>query len=269
MKSKLIITPLIFILCAGTLAAQEYTESPISTGARTCTYERDFDLINIAPKTFDCEKVEIVEEETRFLVVDASAEEMLFSSQKVSETLYTSTDLNVRINPNMDYRRYNVLAQGTKVKRVGWSQCGWDIIKVGDEFFFVWGEYLTDKKPKEVIEIDSIEEEVIEEPVEEVYYDYEEETSYSSGYTYVGGYELTAYEWTGRPCADGVYPSTGYTAACNDSRLWHKWVYIEGYGTYYVHDVGGMASNVIDIYMGDYDTCIQFGRQYGQVYIIN
>ena len=86
---------------------------------------------------------------------------------------------------------------------------------------------------------------------------------------YYGYFELTAYTWTGNPCADGVYPSSGYTAACNDPGLWHKWVYIEGYGTYYIHDTGGMASNVIDIYMDSYDSCIQFGRRTANVYIVN
>lgn len=86
---------------------------------------------------------------------------------------------------------------------------------------------------------------------------------------YVGTYELTAYMETGYACADGVYPKLNYTVACNDSRLWHKWIRIDGLGTYYVHDTGGMASNVIDIYMGDYNTCINFGRQSAKVYIVN
>ena len=86
---------------------------------------------------------------------------------------------------------------------------------------------------------------------------------------YIGTYELTAYTWTGNPCADGVYPSSGFTAASNDSRLWHHWIYIEGYGEVYVHDTGGMANNVIDIYMDSYDSCIQFGRQSANVYIID
>lgn len=86
---------------------------------------------------------------------------------------------------------------------------------------------------------------------------------------YMGNYELTAYIETGNPCADGVYPQVGYTAACNDPDLWHKWVHIEGYGDYYIHDTGGMASNVIDIFVGSYDEAIQFGRRQGEVYIID
>lgn len=84
---------------------------------------------------------------------------------------------------------------------------------------------------------------------------------------YMGCYELTAYIETGNPCADGVYPEVGYTVACNDSRLWHKWIYIEGYGDYYVHDTGGMANNVIDIFVASYDEAIQFGRRAANVYV--
>lgn len=85
--------------------------------------------------------------------------------------------------------------------------------------------------------------------------------------TFLGSYELTAYEWTGNPCANGNYPSCGYTVACNSLALGTR-IYIEGYGEYVVEDRGGMADNVIDIYMGDYDTCIQFGRQTANVYLV-
>ena len=87
--------------------------------------------------------------------------------------------------------------------------------------------------------------------------------------TYYGCLELTAYTWTGNPCADGVYPSSGYTVACNNSDLWHKWIYIEGYGNFYVHDTGGMGWGVIDVYMDSYDACIQFGRRSANIYILN
>ena len=94
------------------------------------------------------------------------------------------------------------------------------------------------------------------------------EMSSPEGMTYYSNMELTAYVWTGNPCADGVYPAEGYTAACNDPALWHHWVYIEGVGTYYIHDTGGMASNVIDIYFGTYDACVSFGRRSANVYIL-
>ena len=116
------------------------------------------------------------------------------------------------------------------------------------------------KLEKEVKEVELHQE---EEPVEEEVIE-PEQTS-----TVVGTYELTAYIATGNPCADGAYPQVGYTAACNDPNLWHKWVHIDGYGDYFIHDTGGMASNVIDIFVSSYDEAIQFGRRTATVSIID
>lgn len=88
------------------------------------------------------------------------------------------------------------------------------------------------------------------------------------GCVFYGSMELTAYIETGNPCADGVYPEVGVTVACNDPNLWHKWIYIEGVGARYVHDTGGMASDVIDVYVGDYETAVLFGRWSSNVYIL-
>lgn len=91
--------------------------------------------------------------------------------------------------------------------------------------------------------------------------------------TYVGNYQCTAYKSTGNACADGVYPCEGVTVASNDPTLWHKVIEISGTGTdwdgiYYVHDTGGMSSNVIDIFIDDYSECIQFGRRSADIYIV-
>ena len=117
---------------------------------------------------------------------------------------------------------------------------------------------------EEIITTEEIttEEQITEAPITE-------EIEQSSNGTYLGTYTLTAYMETGNPCADGAYPQVGYTCACNDPSLWHKWIYIEGYGNYYVHDVGGMPSyNIIDIYLGTYDACVQFGCQSANIYVI-
>ena len=84
--------------------------------------------------------------------------------------------------------------------------------------------------------------------------------------TFIGVYELTAYEWTGNRCANDNYPTCDYTVACNSLPLGTR-IFIEGMGTYVVEDRGGMADSVIDVYMGDYDTCIQFGRRSANVYV--
>ena len=86
---------------------------------------------------------------------------------------------------------------------------------------------------------------------------------------YYGDFELTAYNPTGNPCADGIMPREGVTAASNDPALWHKCIYIEDVGIFYIHDTGAMSKNVIDIYMEDRSEALQFGRRTGAVYIID
>lgn len=88
------------------------------------------------------------------------------------------------------------------------------------------------------------------------------------GMTYIGTYGLTAYEWTGNPCANGNMPTVGYTVACNSIPLGTR-LYIEGYGYYVVEDRGGMGGGIIDIYLGDVGACIAFGRRSANVYIVN
>ena len=89
-----------------------------------------------------------------------------------------------------------------------------------------------------------------------------------AGMRYIGDYILTAYEWTGNPCANGNYPTEGFTIASNTLPIGTR-VYIEGIGERVVEDTGGMSGDVIDIYMGDVSECYQFGRQAGAVYILD
>ena len=89
-----------------------------------------------------------------------------------------------------------------------------------------------------------------------------------SGWSSIGNvFELTAYAWSGDPCANGEYPIPGYTVASNWFPIGTR-LYIEGIGERVVTDTGGMSNNVIDIYMGDPESCWQFGRQTAEVYVI-
>lgn len=81
---------------------------------------------------------------------------------------------------------------------------------------------------------------------------------------YIGTFTLTAYEWTGSPMANGEYP---YYGACASNYFPLGTVlYIEGYGTFKVCDRGRMSDNVIDIYLGGVQECIEFGRRTAEVY---
>lgn len=86
--------------------------------------------------------------------------------------------------------------------------------------------------------------------------------------TYFGTMATTGYLATGCPCADGNYPSTGWTVACNDSRLWHKKIYIEGIGIRYVHDTGGMPLNVLDVFVGSLEEAYSITSYNRKVYLI-
>ena len=109
---------------------------------------------------------------------------------------------------------------------------------------------------------------VVETPTEATTEEIEYEViEFQNTTTYYGSMTITAYAPTGSACADGAYPSVGYTAASNDPNLWHRWVYIEGVGDRYIHDTGGMGSGVIDVYVGSYEEAVQFGSWTGEVYV--
>lgn len=86
---------------------------------------------------------------------------------------------------------------------------------------------------------------------------------------YIGTFEATAYEWTGSPCANGNYPSEGYTVACNSLPLGTV-LFIEGVGYRTVEDRGAEwhSDNWLDIYMGDESSCYAWGVQEVEVYIV-
>lgn len=86
---------------------------------------------------------------------------------------------------------------------------------------------------------------------------------------YLGTFEMTAYEWTGNPCANGNYPTEGYTVACNSLPLGTR-VYIEGVGYRVVEDRGAEwhSYNWMDLYLGDVASCYEWGIRTVQVYVV-
>lgn len=81
--------------------------------------------------------------------------------------------------------------------------------------------------------------------------------------------QVTAYEHTGDPCANGRMPTKGYTVANNVLPLGTT-VYIEGIGYRTVEDRGASwhQRNWFDEYLHDPSACEQFGVQYHDVYLV-
>jgi len=229
-------------------------------------------------------KVEIQEKDDKYVILGKMESEgtlvKLFELNKTTEedaaTMYVNAKigLNVRNIPTTEKEPIAAIAYGTEVKRIGIrleneTENYWELIEFNGEYAFIWSEYLTNEKPIiETSQAASADYEPDSSSSEEYYASSETSTTSDPALTYFDYCDLTAYEWTGNPCANGNYPTAGYTVACNTLPMGTQ-IYIEGYGYYVVEDRGGMPGNGIDIYMGDPDTCINFGRQYANVYIVN
>ena len=83
----------------------------------------------------------------------------------------------------------------------------------------------------------------------------------------LGTWRITAYAETGYPCANGNYPTAGYTIACNSLDFGTN-VYIEGVGFRTVEDrgPGWLGSEWCDLYLGDYWECVLWGSQNRRVW---
>lgn len=86
---------------------------------------------------------------------------------------------------------------------------------------------------------------------------------------YLGTFELTAYCY-GNITATGTTPKVNHTIAVDPRVIpYGSKVHIEGYGDFVAEDTGGVIKgNIIDIYMGSYEECMQFGRRKADVYLI-
>ena len=83
----------------------------------------------------------------------------------------------------------------------------------------------------------------------------------------LGTWRVTAYAETGYCCANGNYPTTGHTIACNSLPFGTE-VYIEGVGFRTVEDrgPGWLGSEWCDLYLGDYWECVLWGSQNRRVW---
>ena len=81
-----------------------------------------------------------------------------------------------------------------------------------------------------------------------------------------GATELTAYTHTGSPMANGEWPYEGAVAS-NDYALGTV-LNINGYNYVVADRMAPGIHGVVDIFMDSYDRAINFGRQYGEVYVV-
>lgn len=97
----------------------------------------------------------------------------------------------------------------------------------------------------------------------------EAKTEEHDGMRYLGNWHCTAYTHTGSACANGNYPSAGYTIACNSLDFGTE-LYIDGLGYRTVEDRGPdyLGSEWIDIFCDSYDECVAFGSQHLDIWVV-
>ena len=167
---------------------------------------------------------------------------ILFSSKRDIKAMYSTTSVNIRENPSTDSKVLQTISIGTKVKRIGCSDCGWDIVKLKDGTKgFIWNEYLSTKSP--VINL--------------------------------GTFRITYYcncescsEGYGRMTSTGNTCYSDYTIAVDPSVIsYGTTVYING-NEYLADDCGGgINGNEIDIYVDHHDLTTKNGVDYFNVYV--
>lgn len=105
----------------------------------------------------------------------------------------------------------------------------------------------------------------------------EEQKRLEASRVYMGNYEITFYcgcayccGSAGNRTASGTWPTQGRTISADTSQLpFGTRVYIEGWGEYVVEDTGSaIHGNIIDVYMNDHNTCLRYGRQHKDVYVL-
>ena len=161
------------------------------------------------------------------------------------ETMQTITDLNMRQSMSTDAEIVKVIPGGATVEIVLFANINnktWAKVKYDNHKGYCVASYLDD------IEI--------------------KENESGKRMILLGRWHITAYTHTGYNCANGNYPTAGYTIAHNSLPFGTK-VYIEGLGYRTVEDRGPayLGTSWCDVFMDSYNECVQFGSQYLNVYM--
>ena len=180
--------------------------------------------------------------------------------------VYTTTNLNVRTGPGTEYEIVETIPKGTRLLWTAILNYEWVSIEVGDNIYYVSAKYVTDKKPEEIVTLESLEPTLYSIGEDEEKIIFEEN---------LGEYTLTAYcacekccgKWSKyKKTASGTTPEQGRTVACV-SLDFGTVINING-EDYIVEDRGRLKEKQIDIYFESHEEAREFGRQKGIVYLI-
>lgn len=175
--------------------------------------------------------------------------------------MYTNTGVHMRDQASLEGKIIDTLYINTEVTTIG-EENGWTKIKQEDNVYYIKSEYLSKEKTeiKPVVTSRGSTKRTNNAAAAQT-------KSNNNNSSYLGKYKLTYYCSCSKCCgksngitASGKKAQEGITVASNSLPLGTK-ISIDGH-IYEVQDRGGMASNVIDIFVSSHQKALNLGVKY-------
>lgn len=208
-------------------------------------------------------------QETNSIIDDNIIIEEEITPKKEEEIImYTNTGVNMRDQASLEGKIIDTLYINTEVTTIG-EENSWTKIKQEDNIYYIKSEYLSKEKTEIKVEVTSRGDSKRTDDAAVA------AANKSSNSSYLGKYKLTYYCSCSKCCgkSDGITASgkkaqEGITVASNSLPLGTK-ISINGH-IYTVQDRGGMASNVIDVFVSSHQKALNLGVKYNvPVYKVN
>ena len=197
----------------------------------------------------------------------------LFIMEDVGEIVYTTADVNLRVNPTLNQDPYAVIPKGVEMLRVGIAENGWSMVQIEGVNYFIASKFITKFEPDQTIIKWNLEDYKCSKETEEA--TTVSATPSSGNMEYLGNWTITAYcpcsqccgSW-GNATASGVMPTANHTLACNILPFGTK-VSINGV-IYTVEDTGWTpyGSQWADIFFNTHSEALAWGLRNCDVYIV-
>lgn len=176
--------------------------------------------------------------------------------------MYTNTGVHMRDQASLEGKIIDTLYINTEVTTIG-EENGWTKIKQEDNVYYIKSQYLSKEKTKIKVEVTSRGSTKRADNAAAA----QTKSNNNNNSSYLGKYKLTYYCSCSKCCgksngitASGKKAQEGITVASNSLPLGTK-ISIDGH-IYEVQDRGGMASNVIDIFVSSHQKALNLGVKY-------
>lgn len=188
-------------------------------------------------------------------------EEEITPEEEEKIIMYTNTGVHMRDQASLEGKIIDTLYINTEVTTIG-EENGWTKIKQEDNIYYIKSEYLSKEKTEIKVEVTSRGDSKRADDAAAA-----QTKSNNNNSSYLGKYKLTYYCSCSKCCgksngitASGKKAQEGITVASNSLPLGTK-ISIDGH-VYTVQDRGGMASNVIDIFVSSHQKALNLGVKY-------